>query len=172
MGKTACWKCKQLFRRDINIDLKKRMLDCYVKSVMSYGCETWTYSKMVKNKIDAFQLWCYRRMLKIRYTDHVTNTRVKEIIGVERSWSEDLARRKLRYAGHIMRGSSGGLAQLVLEGYIEGKKGRGRPRRVWDDDIKEWSNCITMAMAKRLSENKPSWQHMMHSLRIRRSDIH
>ena len=62
-------------------------------------------------------------MLKIRYTDHVTNTRVKEIIRVERNWLEDLARRKLRYAGHIMRGSSGGLVQLVL-GYIEGKKGR------------------------------------------------
>ena len=124
MGKTAFWKCKELFRRDINIDLKKRMLDCYVKSIMSYGSETWTYSKIVQNKIDAFQLWCYRRMLKIRYTDHVTNTRVKEIIGVERSWSEDLARRKLRYAGHIMRGSSGGLVQLVLEGYMVTLKGR------------------------------------------------
>ena len=60
------------------------MLDCYVNSVMSCGCETWAYSKIVQNKIDAFQLWCYRRMLKIRYTDHVTNTRVKEIIGIER----------------------------------------------------------------------------------------
>ena len=66
----------------------------------------------------------YGAMLKNRYTDHVTNTRVKEIIGIERSWPEDLAKRKLRYAGHIMRGSSGGLVQLVLEGYIEGKKGR------------------------------------------------
>ena len=171
MGKTAFWKCKELFRRDINKDLKKRMLDCYVKSIMSYGSETWTYSKIVQNKIDAFQLFCYRRMLKIRYTDHVTNTRVKEIIGVEGSWSEDLARRKLRYAGHIMRGSSGGLVQLVLEGCIEGKKGRGRPRRIWGDDIKEWSNGRTMGMAKRLSENKPSWQNMVHNLRIRRSDI-
>ena len=140
MGKTTFLKCKELFRRDINKNLKKRMLDCYVKSVMSYGCESWTYSKTIQNKIDAFQLWCYRRMLKIRCTDHVTSTRVKEIIGVERNWSEDLARRKLRYAGHIMRGSSGGLVQLVLEGYIEGKKGRGRPRRIWGDDIKEWSN--------------------------------
>ena len=171
MGKAAFFKCKELFRRDININLKKRMLDCYVKSVMSYGCESWTYSKTIQNRIDAFQLWCYRRMLKIRYTDHVTNTRVKEIIGVERSWSEDLARRKLRYAGHIMRGSSGGLVQLVLEGYIEGKKGRGRPRRIWGDDIKEWSKCKTIGMAKRLSENKPSWQSMMHNLRIQRSDI-
>ena len=60
MGKTTFWKCKQLFRRDININLKKRMLDCYVKSVMSYGCEAWTYSKTIQNRIDAFQLWCYR----------------------------------------------------------------------------------------------------------------
>ena len=82
-------------------------------------------------------------MLKISYTDHVANIRVKEIIGVERSWSEDLASRKLRYAGHIMRGSSGGLVQLVLEGYNEGKKGGGRPKRIWGDDIKEWSNCTT-----------------------------
>ena len=171
MGKTAFLKCKELFRRDININLKKRMLDCYVKSVMSYGCESWTYSKTIQNKIDAFQLWCYRRMLKIRYTDHVTNTRMKEIIRIKRNWSEDLARRKLRYACHIMRGSSGGLVQLVLEGYIEGKKGQGRPRRIWGDDIKEWSNCKTIGMAKRLSESKPSWQNMMHNLRIRRSDI-
>ena len=121
MGKTAFCKCKELFRRDINIDLKKRVLDCYVKSVLSYACETWTYSNIVQNKIDVFQLWFYRRIFIIRYTDHVTNTRVKEIIGFERSWSEDLARRKLRYAGHIMRGSSGGLVRLVLEGYIEGQ---------------------------------------------------
>ena len=170
-GKTAFWKCKELFRRDININLKKRMLDCYVKSVMSYGCESWTYSKTIQNKIDALQLWCYRRMLKIRYTDHVTNTRVKEIIRVESNWSEDLARRKLRYAGHIMRGSSGGLVQLVLEGYIEGKKGRGRLRRIWGDDIKEWSNCKTIGKAKRLSENKHSWQNVVRNFRIRRSDI-
>ena len=68
------------------------MLDCYVKSVMSYGCETWTYSKIVQNKIDAFQSLCYRRMLKIRYTDHVTSKGVKEIILKEagqKTWQGD-----------------------------------------------------------------------------------
>ena len=55
------------------------------------------------------------KSLKIKYTDHVTNKRVKEIIAVKGNWSEDLARRKLRYAGHIMRGISGGLLQLGLE---------------------------------------------------------
>jgi len=77
-------------------------------------------------------------MLKIRHTEHVTNIRVKEIIGVKRNWFEDLAR-KLWYAGHIIRGSSDGVVQLVL-GYNEWKKGEGRPRRIWDDDIKK---CLT-----------------------------
>ena len=170
MGKAAFWKRRELFRRDNNINLKERMLDCHVKSVVSYGCETWTYKNTMQNKIDAFQLWCYRSMLKILSIDDVTNTRVKDIIGVERSWSEDLVRKKFRYAGHILRGSSGGLVQLVLVGYIEGKKGRGRPRRRWGDDIKEWSNCTTMGMARRLSEDKPSWQNMVHYLRIPRND--
>ena len=70
-----------------------------------------------------------------------------------------------------MRGSSGRLVQLVLEGYIKGKKGRGRPTRIWGDDITEMSNCKTMGMVKILSENKPSLQNMVHNLRIRRSDI-
>ena len=70
-----------------------------------------------------------------------------------------------------MRGCSDGLVQLVLEGYIDGKKGRGRPRRIWGDDSKEWSNYRTMGMAKRMSENKSFWQNMANNLRIRRSDI-
>ena len=62
----------------------------------------------MQNKINAFQLWCYRKIFKIKYTDHITNKRVKEITGVKGNWLEDLARRKLGYAGHILRGSSGG----------------------------------------------------------------
>ena len=73
LGKTVFWKCKELLRRDVSIELRRRMLDCYVKSVVSYECEAWTFSETVRKKIDAFQIWCYRRMLKIKYFDHVAN---------------------------------------------------------------------------------------------------
>ena len=79
LGKTAFWKCKELLRRDVSIELRRRMLDCYVKSVVSYGCEAWTFSETVRKKIDAFQIWCYRRMLKIKYFDHVTNNKLKKL---------------------------------------------------------------------------------------------
>ncbi|KAG1668804.1 Craniofacial development protein 2 [Nymphon striatum] len=126
MAKTSFWKCKEFLRRDLALTLKKRLLDCYVKSVAAYGCEAWTFSKEITARINALQLWCYRRMLKVKYTDHVTNKKVKERIGAEKiQWAEDLARRKLKFAGHVMRGRCETLTQLVLEGLVEGKRDRG-----------------------------------------------
>ena len=67
----------------MSIDLKIRLLDCYVKSVVSYGCETWTFNKEIIQRLDALQLWCYRKMLKIKYVDHVTNEKSQEDAGGE-----------------------------------------------------------------------------------------
>ena len=83
------------------MDMKSLDVDT---SVLMYGSETWTITKEILNRVDAFQLWCYKRMLKVRYTDNVTNKKVKEILRVEHiKWSEDIAKRKMRFAGHIMR---------------------------------------------------------------------
>ena len=79
----------------MSIDLKIRLLDCYVKSVVSYRCETWTFNKEIIQRLDALQLWCYRKMLKIKYVGHVTNEKVKKMLGVKQRWSEELAKRKL-----------------------------------------------------------------------------
>ena len=82
---------------------------------------------------------CYRHILNLKYADHVTDTKVKELMGAKKeiSWSTELARKKMCYAGHVLRGSRRSLCQLVLEGWVEGNKGWGRPRRKWGDDIKE-----------------------------------
>ena len=162
--KTAFWKCKDFLRRDITIELKKRLLNCYVKSVVAYGSEAWTYTKEIKNRLNALQLWCYRRMLRIKYTDHVTNRRVKEYMRTEKIWADDLAKSKLRFAGHILRGSSGKLAQIVVEGFIDGKRDIGRQRRTWGDDIKEWTKSENLRTAKRISEDRDCWKIMVHNL--------
>ncbi|KAG1699299.1 putative phosphoenolpyruvate synthase [Nymphon striatum] len=167
MAKTSFWKCKEFLRRDLALTLKKRLLDCYVKSVAAYGCEAWTFSKEIIARINALQLWCYRRMLKVKYTDHVTNKKVKERIGAEKiQWAEDLARRKLKFAGHVMRGCCDTLTQLVLEGLVEGKRDRGRQRRVWGDDLKEWTRSKNLGEVKRKAENKVEWRIMVHGLRF------
>ncbi|GFR62171.1 endonuclease-reverse transcriptase [Elysia marginata] len=74
-------------------------------------------------------------------------------------------KRKLRYAGHIMRDSSGPLLQLHLAGKIEEKRGQGRPRRKWMDDVKEWSGSTSYGDTKRKADNRVEWRDMVANLR-------
>ncbi len=114
-AKEAFWKNKEVMRGDINLDLKLRLLKCYVYSIVSYAAETWTFSKEMKKRIRAFEMWTYRRILKISWTEKVKNEVIKERLNLKNR--EDLAtiiaRRKLAYAGHVMRGSSGKLLLLT-----------------------------------------------------------
>ena len=72
----------------------------------------------------------------------------------------------MRFTGHIMRGSSGFLARLVLIGMVDGKRDRGRQRRTWGDDVKEWSGCESIGRAKRYSEDRDGWRVMVANLLI------
>ena len=84
---------------------------------------------------------------------------------IKEKWADDLAKRKLRFAGHILRGSSGQLAQIVVEGFIEGKRDRGRQHRTWGNDIKEWTKSEDLGVAKRRSEDRDSWRIMCTTFR-------
>ena len=72
---------------------------CYVFSVVSYGCETWTYSKAIDHKINAFEMWCYRRMLRISWTSHTTNIDVLQNIGVKESYVKQPETQKVVLCG-------------------------------------------------------------------------
>ena len=128
-ARATFWKHKELLRRNINIDTKKRILRCYVFSVFNYGCETWTFTKTVMDKIKSFEMWCYRRILRISWREHKTNKEVLQTADVTERLLDQLIKRKMRYAGHVIRGSSGHLLQLALEGRIDARRGRGRPKR-------------------------------------------
>ncbi|KAG1675532.1 hypothetical protein GQR58_014653 [Nymphon striatum] len=105
-------------------------------------------------------------MLKIKYTDHMTNKKVKECIAAENiQWAEYFAKRKLTFAGHIIRGQDEHkLARLVMEGLVEGKKDRGRQRRVLGDDLREWSKSTSIGQVKKQDENRDVWKKMVHDL--------
>ena len=101
-AKIAFWKKATILKSNISMKTRIRILMCYVFSVLSYGCETWTYSKAIDHKINAFEMWCYRRMLRISWTSHTTNIDVLQKIGVkETTMLNTLKNRKLSYAGHI-----------------------------------------------------------------------
>jgi len=78
--------------------------------------------------VNGFELWCYRRMLKISWRDKITNVEVLDRMHTRLHFWKDMAKRKLEFAGHVLRRSNAETHLYVLEGKVEGKRGRGRPR--------------------------------------------
>ncbi|KAG1714892.1 Vacuolar protein sorting-associated protein 8 [Nymphon striatum] len=103
-----------LTSRNLKIETKKRLVKCYIWSTLLYGAETWTLTKIMMTKIEAFEMWIYRRMLKISYTEHRTNEFVLRKIEAKRSLMNTIKKRKCTYFGHIMS-KEDGLQRLLLE---------------------------------------------------------
>ncbi|GFR60798.1 endonuclease-reverse transcriptase [Elysia marginata] len=116
------WKLKELLRGNINIDTKKRILQCYVFLVCNYGCKTWTFTKAFKDKIKSFEMWCNGRVLRISWKEHMVNEEVLQAADVTGRQLDQLINRKLHYAGHVIIGSSGHLLQLALESKLRAEE--------------------------------------------------
>ncbi|KAG1714924.1 NKAP family protein [Nymphon striatum] len=99
------------------------------------------------------------------WTERITNEKVLQLMRTEEILLKRLKERKMRFAGHVMRGSSGDLLNLILEGSIEGVRDRGRQRRTWGDDVKEWSQTTSIGDAKRTAESRENWRRIVANLR-------
>uniref|UniRef100_A0A8D8LEC4 Reverse transcriptase domain-containing protein n=1 Tax=Cacopsylla melanoneura TaxID=428564 RepID=A0A8D8LEC4_9HEMI len=133
------WKC--LCSRNINLQLRTRVLKCYVFSTLLYGAEAWTLKRNNEKNINAFEMWCYRRMLRIPWTKRVTNVEVLRRMNKNMELEHTIKKRKLEYLGHILRGTKYKMLNLILEGRIEGRRSRGRRRKSWRSNLREWFEC-------------------------------
>ena len=117
------------------------------------------------DKLKAFEMKCYWKMLKITWREKRTNEfvwrKVTDVLG-ERPESvvEVIKRRKLKYYGHQTRKQA--LAKVIIEGRVEGSRERGRPRRQWGDDLKQWSRW-SMEELRRPAENRERWRWLVHN---------
>ncbi|KAI5700378.1 hypothetical protein M8J77_008043 [Diaphorina citri] len=165
IAKSAFWNHKELMRSTINIKTKTRLLKTYIFSIFTYGCESWTISESMERRINALEMWFYRRMLKISWRDKVTNI---DVLRRMKKKNCELLRiikqRKVSYAGHILRGSNGKLPTKIIEGKIDGVRARGRQRRTWMDDVKEWTGLVTYEEVKRMAENREEWKHKVEEI--------
>ncbi|GFS15267.1 endonuclease-reverse transcriptase [Elysia marginata] len=109
-------------------------------------------------------MWCYRRVLRISWKEYKTNEEVLQAADVTERLLDQLIKRKLRYAGHVIRGSSGHLLQLALKSRIEGRRGIGRPERSWSDDTKQWTHYRTYGEIKQKAESRQKWRVMVVDL--------
>ena len=118
---------------------------------------TWSISKIAEQKINAFENKCYRRILRVPWTDKRTNVSIKEQLQIkEDTWLLNaIKKHKMKYFGHIKRHDC--LEKDIFEGIIEGKRGRGRPRRRWSQDITE---CLqtTVTEAGRQAQDRTAFR--------------
>ena len=142
----------------ISILTRLRLIKCYVWSTLSYGAETWTISKTLAGRINAFEMWTYRKMLKLSYTNHKTNEEVLDMLHTEEQLLSNIVKRKCQYFGHLIRQNE--LQRQLLEGKINGKRSRGRPRITWMDNLKKWTGK-SYGNLIRIAEDREKFRFMI-----------
>ena len=140
-----------LTSRKLKISTKLRIVKCYIYSIFCYGCESWTLSKALEAKIEVFETWCFRRLGNIKRSDRVIKyDSVNEKLKTKRTLLSDIQRRKLRYFGHVKRRNN--ILSTAVEGRLEGRRPRGRPRNNWMTDVREWTGLPASACTSRAAD--------------------
>jgi hypothetical protein len=137
MAKAAFNNNKTLFTSKLDLNLRKKLVKCYIWSIALYGAETWTLGKVDRKYLESFEMWCWRSMEKISWTDRVRNEEVLHRVKVERNIVHTIKRRKANWIGHILRRNC--ILKCVIEGNIERRievtERRGRKRKQLLDDL-------------------------------------
>ena len=120
--------------RDITLPTKVHLVKAMVFPVVMYGCESWTIKKAEHQRIDAFELWYWRRLLRVPWTSRRSNQSILKEINPEYSLEGLMLKLKLQYSGHLMRRTES-LEKTLMLGKIEGRKRKGRQRMRWLDGI-------------------------------------
>ena len=127
-----------------------------------YGAETWTITKRLTKRIDAFEMWTYRWMLRISWKEHKPNEEVLNMMKTSLKLMKIIKKRQCKYFGHFIRRPNS-IQSLLLEARIDGKRGRGRPRTMWIDNIKDWLNLIYKECIRN-AENREKWRSITFNL--------
>ena len=130
--------------RDITLSTKVHLVKAMVFPVVMYGCESWTVKKAERQRIDAFELWCWRRLLIVPWTARRSNQSILKEISPGCSLAGLMLKLKLQYFGHLMQ-RAGSFEKTLMLGKTEGRRRRGRQRMRWLDGI---TNSMDMNLGK------------------------
>ncbi|XP_075151162.1 uncharacterized protein LOC142225273 [Haematobia irritans] len=165
LARDAFLKYKKVFvSHDINLETKIRFVKAYVWSVLLYAMEVWTIKSTDTKKLEAFEIWIYRRILKIPWTAHVSNAEVLRKMHCERELIAAIKRRKTAYLGHIMRNQKYKLLQNITRIKIEGKPIRGRKELTWLDNITEWTGIRDVTNLLSMARNRERFADLLETL--------